>query len=250
MKVRNEMKLNCKVLLGMIQIIPLICMMYVFDVLNTSALFIFLIVGYILMLMVCVKLLKNVTQSTEDNYHGKYEANTMAEDTKPFNEVDGALGSVQSYTYHEVNENSSKFVVESSFVREEMPKKVLIVDDSISHLKLMSSFLKKMNIDASMAHSGNEAIAAVQRERFALILMDHMMKGKNGIETVKEIRQLKGDYFKEVPIVDVLSRGMERYEVKVNTEYYQACLTKPIDYELLLQVMMTYGLYQIEDTVS
>lgn len=246
---REEMKINYKLLLSVLQIIPLCCLMWIIDGLNTTVICSILMVGYILMLIICMKLLKKETQS-EENEQKNDKANSEAEGNMPLKDTEEQFNSNQNYMYHEGQENRSKFVVESSPVHREMPKKVLIVDDSISHLKLMSSFLKKMNIDASMAQSGNEAIAAVQREKFALILMDHMMKGKDGIETVKEIRQLNGAYYKEVPIVDVLSRGMERYEVKVNTDYYQACLAKPIEYELLLQVMITYGLYELEDAVS
>ena len=88
---------------------------------------------------------------------------------------------------------------------------------------------------------GKEAIEAVQREKFALILMDHMMKGKTSLDTVKEIRQLNGEYYEKIPIVDVLSVGMEQYQTMYNTGYYQAYLTKPIAYEILQQVMVTFG---------
>lgn len=156
----------------------------------------------------------------------------------------------QGYHYQKVHEYGSKFVVADKNIKKDvkLPKKVLIVDDSMPFLKLMSAFLRKMHIEASMAQSGNEAIASVQREPYALVLMDHMMKGKDGLETVKEIRQLKNGAYQNVPIIDVLSRGMEQYHVQVNKEYYQACLTKPIDYELLQQVMSTYGLFDEEQT--
>lgn len=144
------------------------------------------------------------------------------------------------YPYKQAGENSAKFITEKAEKKSDV-NKVLIVDDSITNLKLLSAFLKKMNIEACLARSGKEAVEAVQREEFALILMDHMMKGKNGLDTVKEIRQLKGEYYQNIPVVDVLSMGMEQYEAMSNTEYYQAYLTKPIDYEMLQQVMLTYG---------
>ena len=146
----------------------------------------------------------------------------------------------EAYPYKEAGENSAKFITEKAEKKSDV-NKVLIVDDSITNLKLLSAFLKKMNIEACLARSGKEAVEAVQREEFALILMDHMMKGKNGLDTVKEIRQLKGEYYQNIPVVDVLSMGMEQYEAMSNTEFYQAYLAKPIDYEMLQQVMLTYG---------
>ncbi|MBR1693550.1 MAG: response regulator [Lachnospiraceae bacterium] len=152
----------------------------------------------------------------------------------------------EKYQYSEAGTVGTKFYSKEPELDTTLPKKVLIVDDSITTLKLLSAFLKKMNIEASMAKSGQEAIEAVQRERYALILMDHMMKGRDGLDTVKTIRQLKDEYYRQVPIVDVLPMGMEQYETILNDEYYQAYLTKPIDYELLQQVMITYGLYSEE----
>lgn len=148
----------------------------------------------------------------------------------------------EKYPYKEAGENSTKFITGNVEGKSDS-NKVLIVDDSMTSLKLLSAFLKKMNIEARLAKSGKEALEAAQREEYALILMDHMMKGKNGLETVREIRQLKGGYYQNIPIVDVLSMGMEHYEVMLNKDYYQAYLTKPIDFEMLQQVMITYGIY-------
>ena len=154
----------------------------------------------------------------------------------------GIYGNREAYPYKEAGFERAKFISKNTENRADV-KKVLIVDDSITHLKLLSAYLKKMNIEACVAKSGKEAFEAVQREKFALILMDHMMKGKNGLDTVKEIRQLNGEYYEKLPIVDVLSVGMEQYQTMNDTGYYQAYLTKPIAYEMLQQVMLTYGVY-------
>lgn len=148
----------------------------------------------------------------------------------------------EAYPYKEAGKNCAKFMTEN-VDRKSDSNKVLIVDDSMTNLKLLCAYLKKMNIEACLAKSGKEALEAVHREEFALILMDHMMKGKKGLETVKEIRQLKGEYYQNVPIVDVLSMGMEHYEIMLNNNYYQAYLTKPIDFEMLQQIMIAYGVY-------
>ena len=152
----------------------------------------------------------------------------------------GVTEANEAYPYKEAGQNCAKFISENVDTNSDV-NKVLIVDDSITHLKLLSAYIKKMNIESRVAKSGKEAIEAVQREKFALILMDHMMKGKTSLDTVKEIRQLNGEYYEKIPIVDVLSVGMEQYQTMYNTGYYQAYLTKPIAYEILQQVMVTFG---------
>ena len=187
--------------------------------------------------------IKKVNKASRKKQRGKNKDNQVM----PIGANSGESTKKEAYPYKEAGLNDAKFVSVNVDMKSDL-KKVLIVDDSITHLKLLAAYLKKMNIEARVAKSGKEAIEAVQREKFALILMDHVMKGKNGLDTVKEIRQLKGEYYENIPIVDVLSVGMDPYEAMRsavhNAGYYQAYLTKPIAYEMLLQVMLTYGVYK------
>ena len=182
------------------------------------------------------KTIKRLQKASKKKQRGKNKEN----DVLSSKYISGINVNREVYPYKESGENRAKFISNNADMRSDV-NKVLIVDDSITHLKLLSAYLKKMNIEVCVAKSGKEAIEAVQREKFALILMDHVMKGKNGLDTVKEIRQLKGEYYENIPIVDVLSVGMEQYQDMNNMGYYQAYLTKPIAYELLQQVMLTYG---------
>ena len=77
------------------------------------------------------------------------------------------------------------------FNSESSPMTCLVVDDSAFmrfHLKRLIRSFK--NITASEATNGDEAIKEYQRLRPDFVLMDIIMPGIQGVETVKKIREL------------------------------------------------------------
>ena len=65
---------------------------------------------------------------------------------------------------------------------------ILVVDDNQINLNVASGLLQLYNIQTDTAKSGKEAIEKVQRNKYDLVFMDHMMPEMNGIETTKHIR--------------------------------------------------------------
>jgi signal transduction histidine kinase len=69
---------------------------------------------------------------------------------------------------------------------------VLVVDDNAENRALAQATLEDEGIRAVMATSGEEAIAAFQRERPDCILMDVRMPGTDGLSATERIRALPG----------------------------------------------------------
>lgn len=68
--------------------------------------------------------------------------------------------------------------------------RVLLVDDeSMCHMSI-SSFAKKLGVEFDGAKDGQEAIEKVKENSYNLILMDMIMPGMDGKQTVEEIRNL------------------------------------------------------------
>jgi PAS domain S-box-containing protein len=66
---------------------------------------------------------------------------------------------------------------------------VLMVDDRQENLLALEAILDGMGLNLERAHSGEEALKAVLRLDFALILMDVQMPGMNGFETAMLIKE-------------------------------------------------------------
>ena len=69
-----------------------------------------------------------------------------------------------------------------------MSKKVLIADDEPNILISLEFLMKREGWQVSVARDGIEALAAIQREKPALVLLDVMMPGKTGFEVCQAVR--------------------------------------------------------------
>ena len=68
--------------------------------------------------------------------------------------------------------------------------KVLIVDDEPDVRQLLHDFLTGRDYEVLLASSGLDAIDMVEREKPALVLLDVMMPGMNGVETLRRIAEI------------------------------------------------------------
>jgi len=107
--------------------------------------------------------------------------------------------------------------------------KILVVDDEESHRVMLKAVLGAEGYRVAEASDGTEALAAVDKEAFDLILMDIRMTNMDGIEALTEIRKISP----QVPVLIMTAYA----SVKTAVEALQAgafdYLTKPLDTEEL-----------------
>jgi two-component system chemotaxis sensor kinase CheA len=85
------------------------------------------------------------------------------------------------------------------------------------------------------AFNGDDALLKLGTNKIDIILMDIMMPGKNGYETIKEIRQI--NKYKELPIIAVTAKAMKGDRelcIEFGANDY---LIKPISPEVLIRKM-------------
>ena len=67
-------------------------------------------------------------------------------------------------------------------------ERVLLVDDDVSILLLVSDVLTEKGLAVTTARSGEEALQLLEEQSFDLILLDIMMKGLSGLEVCRRVR--------------------------------------------------------------
>jgi DNA-binding NtrC family response regulator len=72
-----------------------------------------------------------------------------------------------------------------------MSCKLLLVDDEKTMVKYLSKRLIKRGFEISIAYNGMDALEQVRENDFDVVLLDVLMPGMNGIDTLKEIKKIK-----------------------------------------------------------
>ncbi len=115
---------------------------------------------------------------------------------------------------------------------EPLPAKILVVDDEPDIVALISYNLRNKGYLVETAKDGVEAIAKAKTFFPDLVLLDKMMPNKDGIATLKELRQMPD--FVDVAIIFLTADTDEKSEIEGLKTGADDYITKPIKPELLL----------------
>ncbi|MER5938741.1 response regulator [Streptomyces sp. NPDC001928] len=121
---------------------------------------------------------------------------------------------------------------------------ILLVDDMEDNLIALEAVLGSLNEPLVRARSGEEAMKALLRQRFALVLLDVRMPGMDGFETATNIKRL--DQTKDVPIIFLTGAEDEPgYAFRGYATGAADYLTKPFDpWVLRAKVSVFLDLYR------
>jgi chemosensory pili system protein ChpA (sensor histidine kinase/response regulator) len=119
-------------------------------------------------------------------------------------------------------------------------RRVLIVDDSLSVRKYLSTFLMARNLKVYAAGNGNEALKMLEETEVDLIITDLEMPVMHGYELVSRIKA--SDTLKAIPIIVLTSRSTGKHREKALELGADDYLVKPFDERALVASLKKYSL--------
>lgn len=110
--------------------------------------------------------------------------------------------------------------------------KILVVDDEPDIVEFISYNLKSKGYQTATAADGLEAIRKAKEFKPDLILLDVMMPNKDGMQTLRELRQIPE--FESIAIIFLTALSDEKSEIEGLNLGADDYIAKPIKPELLL----------------
>jgi two-component system, sensor histidine kinase and response regulator len=117
--------------------------------------------------------------------------------------------------------------------------RVLVAEDNAINQQVILRMLEKLGLSADVAGDGLEAVAAMERTDYALVLMDCQMPRCDGYGAARAIRSLPGPRSK-VPIVAVTASALEDERERCLAAGIDDYLAKPVRLNELEQMLETW----------
>ena len=117
---------------------------------------------------------------------------------------------------------------------------ILVVDDNEMNLLVATNLLKMTKVKIDTALSGMICLKKLAEHHYDLIFLDQMMPSLDGIQTLKMARTMENNLSKDAPIIALTANAISGTREKLLAEGFTDYLSKPIDVNLMEQMLMKY----------
>ncbi len=112
---------------------------------------------------------------------------------------------------------------------------VLVVDDNSMNLNVIKGLLKATRVFVTTSTNGKDALNKIRDNHFDIVLLDIIMPGMDGIETIRKIREFN----QELPVYALTASTAEGEEFYLK-KGFNGYLSKPVDGEILEKTIMQH----------
>nr|WP_306266191.1 HAMP domain-containing protein [Pararhizobium sp. IMCC3301] len=117
--------------------------------------------------------------------------------------------------------------------------KIAVIDDDVRNIFSLTALLEEHEIEVLQAENGQDGIELLKdNEGVFAALIDIMMPGMDGYETIRRIRKMKR--LKDLPLIAITAKAMPEDREKCFEVGASDYLSKPVDNDELIAVLRTW----------
>ena len=153
-------------------------------------------------------------------------------------EVASALGRGSTFSFvleFRVADARSLSPVRSSATQADRPLAVLLAEDGPVNQLLVKRLLEKAGHTVTVVDTGAQAVEAVARTHYDVVLMDIQMPGMDGFEATASIRAREVNGRHRVPVIALTAHAMEGDRERCLAAGMDGYISKPIRPEVLFE---------------
>jgi PAS domain S-box-containing protein len=116
--------------------------------------------------------------------------------------------------------------------------RILLAEDNIINQLVAQGILKKMGLQVDIVANGAEAVKALAKNPYDLVLMDVQMPEMNGFEATEQIRNPQSAVaYHEIPVIAMTAHAIQGYRERCLEAGMNDYITKPIDPKALSEML-------------
>jgi CheY-like chemotaxis protein len=119
--------------------------------------------------------------------------------------------------------------------------KVLVVDDDLDTRELIEWVLQRAGAEVTTAASAGEAMQALDRGRFHVLVSDIMMPEEDGYSLLRRVRALPPERGGRIPAVALTAHSLVQDRLQSLRAGFQTHVPKPLVPEELVEVVASLG---------
>lgn len=116
------------------------------------------------------------------------------------------------------------------------PIRVLVAEDNSANQMVISVILKRLGFETDLVENGIEAVAAVKRQHYDVVLMDISMPEMDGFEATRQIRALPNDK-SNTKVIALTAYAQEEDRLQVMDAGMDSFLSKPVFRDDLIEAI-------------
>jgi signal transduction histidine kinase/CheY-like chemotaxis protein len=118
---------------------------------------------------------------------------------------------------------------------------ILLAEDSLVNQQVALGLLRRKGHEVMVANNGKEAVAALERQSFDVVLMDVQMPEMDGFEATRVIRNKERQTGKHTPIIAMTASAMKGDRERCLDAGMDSYVAKPVEPQQLFQTLNQFA---------